>query len=109
MLRSLGPDSCLTCDLPLEIVSIKFRVRGVQALSVCPNCGVASADNIPPLLTPMLKRWWATRSHQAKISDLRLASSSESTVDASMHLLDDCQRLLESERTGAASIAARRS
>src|SRR5438477_11219833 len=37
-------DRCPYCRSPFEIVSVKFRLTGVDIVASCPNCGMASAD-----------------------------------------------------------------
>jgi hypothetical protein len=69
MLSEFSPDSCLECAVPLEIVSIRFRFRGVEALSVCPNCCAAFANKPPPLFKLKLKRRWTIEQRRAKIFD----------------------------------------
>jgi hypothetical protein len=36
-------DDCPTCRERLEIVSVKFKLSGVQLLTACPNCRGAGA------------------------------------------------------------------
>jgi predicted RNA-binding Zn-ribbon protein involved in translation (DUF1610 family) len=44
--RSHESDDCLHCKRPLEIAAIKLTLLGRNvALFVCPNCGLAMAEN----------------------------------------------------------------
>src|SRR5215510_8277644 len=36
-------DCCPHCKIPLEIVTVRFRLRGINMIMTCPNCAVASA------------------------------------------------------------------
>ncbi len=37
-------DDCPSCRERLEIVSVKFKLSGVQMLTVCPNCAEARTN-----------------------------------------------------------------
>jgi hypothetical protein len=37
-------DCCPYCRRPLEILFVKFRIRGTAIIASCANCGIAQAD-----------------------------------------------------------------
>jgi hypothetical protein len=66
---SIEADCCPYCRTPLEIVCVKFRFGSAVTISCCPNCAIASADELrasPSRSLDMVKesarvmrRWWA--------------------------------------------------
>ena len=44
MSNDQADDRCPYCQSSFEIVCVKFRLGGVEIISTCPNCAVASAE-----------------------------------------------------------------
>ncbi len=44
MSKAQADDLCPYCRSSLEIVYVKFRFSGVDMITACPNCAIASAE-----------------------------------------------------------------